>query len=99
MKPFYREKNGSCMVLSVDDDPINQMVVESLLVPDGYKVEQAMNGSEALEFLSNSDTLPDVILLDIMMPDMSGYEVWGCVGWGGEGRSEEAIGGLGGRRV
>ncbi len=34
-----------------------------------------MNGSEALEFLSTSDTLPDVILLDVMMPDMSGYEV------------------------
>ncbi|GAX78845.1 hypothetical protein CEUSTIGMA_g6283.t1 [Chlamydomonas eustigma] len=75
VKQFYREKHGSCMVLSVDDDPINQMVVENLLVPDGYKVEQAMNGSEALEFLTNCDALPDVILLDVMMPDMSGYEV------------------------
>ncbi|GLI63472.1 hypothetical protein VaNZ11_006446, partial [Volvox africanus] len=75
MKPFYREKYGGCMVLSVDDDPINQMVVENLLSPEGYKVEQAMSGSEALDFLKKTPTLPDVILLDIMMPDMSGYEV------------------------
>ncbi len=34
-----------------------------------------MSGSEALEFLQRSPCLPDVILLDIMMPDMSGYEV------------------------
>ncbi|KXZ43376.1 hypothetical protein GPECTOR_92g599 [Gonium pectorale] len=69
------ERFGGCMVLSVDDDPINQMVVENLLSPEGYKVEQAMSGSEALEFLKRTQTLPDVILLDIMMPDMSGYEV------------------------
>jgi len=75
MKPFYREKHGGCMVLSVDDDPINQMVVDNLLSPEGYKVEQALGGQEALDFLHNSPTLPDVILLDIMMPDMSGYEV------------------------
>ncbi|EFJ46446.1 hypothetical protein VOLCADRAFT_93268 [Volvox carteri f. nagariensis] len=71
----YMEKYGGCMVLSVDDDPINQMVVENLLSPEGYKVEQAMSGSEALDFLKKTATLPDVILLDIMMPDMSGYEV------------------------
>ncbi|GFH08717.1 uncharacterized protein HaLaN_03729, partial [Haematococcus lacustris] len=50
-------------------------VVENLLSPEGYKVEQAMSGSEALDFLTKTATLPDVILLDIMMPDMSGYEV------------------------
>ncbi|KAG2442020.1 hypothetical protein HYH02_009812 [Chlamydomonas schloesseri] len=75
VKPFYRERNGGCMVLSVDDDPINQLVVENLLLPEGFKVEQAMCGSEALDWLQHTPLLPDVILLDIMMPDMSGYEV------------------------
>ncbi|GAX79209.1 hypothetical protein CEUSTIGMA_g6649.t1 [Chlamydomonas eustigma] len=74
-KQFHREVHDVCLVLSVDDDPINQMVVENLLIPDGYKVEQAMSGNEALDFLRQSEVLPDVILLDIMMPDMSGYEV------------------------
>eukprot|EP00798_Chlamydomonas_sp_ICE-L_P018006 gene18006-24415_t len=74
MKPFYRAVHGGCMVLSVDDDPINQMVVDNLLTPAGYTVEQAMDGLEALEFLENCTALPDVILLDVMMPGMSGYE-------------------------
>ena len=34
-----------------------------------------MGGNEALEFLASSQTFPDLILLDVMMPDMSGYEV------------------------
>ncbi len=37
-KPFHREKHHSCMVLSVDDDPINQMVVDNLLTPEHYTV-------------------------------------------------------------
>eukprot|EP00798_Chlamydomonas_sp_ICE-L_P018023 gene18023-24435_t len=75
MKPFYREVHGGCMVLSVDDDPINQMVVDNLLAPEGYVIHQAMNGTAALKFLEDCETLPDVILLDVMMPDISGYEV------------------------
>jgi CheY-like chemotaxis protein len=51
------------------------MVVENLLDPEGYRVVQAMGGCEALEHLASSDFLPDVILLDVMMPDMSGYQV------------------------
>ena len=39
------------------------------------QLEQAMGGTEALDFLANSQTFPDLILLDVMMPDMSGYEV------------------------
>ncbi|GAX84124.1 hypothetical protein CEUSTIGMA_g11547.t1 [Chlamydomonas eustigma] len=75
-RPFYHEKHGGQhMVLSVDDDHVNQMVVDSLLSPEGFHVEQAMNGDEALEFLEESPYLPDLILLDIMMPAMSGYEV------------------------
>lgn len=67
------------MILSVDDDPVNQMVVSNLLQPLGYELRQAMNGTEAMHLLSTSDTLPDVILLDCMMPGISGYDVCNSV--------------------
>ena len=62
------------IVLSVDDDPVNQTVIELLLEGRGYTVVQAMDGLEALEYLK-SGSLPDLILLDVMMPEISGYEV------------------------
>ncbi len=66
---------SASQVLSVDDDPVNQMVIQNLLEPEGYDVCQAMDGQECLEKLAESEELPDVILLDVMMPGMSGYEV------------------------
>ena len=39
------------------------------------QVVQAMNGFEALQYMEEADSLPDIILLDVMMPGMSGYEV------------------------
>ncbi len=62
-------------VLSVDDDPINQMVIQSLLTPEGYDVTQAMDGEEALDILEKGKMLPDIVLLDVMMPGMSGFQV------------------------
>eukprot|EP00798_Chlamydomonas_sp_ICE-L_P011405 gene11405-12108_t len=70
-----RKRNQTCTILSVDDDPINQMVIASLLGSAGYDVVEAMNGEEALELLRDEANLPDAILLDVMMPGMSGYEV------------------------
>jgi CheY-like chemotaxis protein len=63
------------VILSVDDDAVNQTVIEILLEGSGYDVIQAMDGVEALEVLESRDQLPDLILLDVMMPRMSGYEV------------------------
>lgn len=63
-----KEKPRKRRVLSVDDDPINQMVVQNLLAPAGYEVIQAMDGAEALQILAESTTQPDMILLDVMMP-------------------------------
>ncbi|KAF4683780.1 hypothetical protein FOZ60_008629 [Perkinsus olseni] len=62
-------------ILSVDDDPINQMVIASVLETAEFVVHQAMDGFEALDFMSSATTLPDLILLDVMMPGLSGYEV------------------------
>ena len=63
------------MVLSVDDDPVNQAVIEFLLEDKNYHLVQAMDGLEALEYLEKADSLPDIVLLDVMMPGLSGYEV------------------------
>eukprot|EP00898_Chlorokybus_atmophyticus_P005234 jgi/Chlat1/5711/Chrsp38S05552 len=71
----HKESHGVVEILSVDDDAINQMVIESLLQPLKCKVTQAMDGIQALEYISKATSFPDLILLDVMMPKMSGYEV------------------------
>src|SRR3954468_22403332 len=60
-------------VLVVDDAPANIQVVNSIL-KDSYKIRIATNGTKALE-LVNVAPAPDLILLDIMMPGIDGYEV------------------------
>jgi serine phosphatase RsbU (regulator of sigma subunit) len=60
------------VVLAVDDTPENLDVVKAILVPD-YKVKAATSGIAALKIARKVP--PDIILLDIMMPDMDGYEV------------------------
>lgn len=66
------ERDGKLMILLVDDAPTNiQMLNETL--KDGYHLFFATNGRDALRIASES--LPDLILLDIIMPDMDGYEV------------------------
>ncbi len=60
-------------VLVVDDTPENLMLMQSLL-RDHYKVKGANNGERALK-IAMGDAPPDLILLDIMMPGMDGYEV------------------------
>lgn len=60
-------------ILIVDDTPINLRVLAKILSDRGYKVRKALNGQIALTACQT--LLPDVILMDIMMPDMDGYEV------------------------
>src|SRR5277367_811642 len=60
-------------VLLVDDAPANIQIVNSIL-KDIYKIRVATSGAKALE-LANITPLPDLILLDVMMPEMDGYEV------------------------
>jgi CheY-like chemotaxis protein len=63
---------GNQVVLAVDDTPSNlDIILETL--EDRYEVSVATSGAEALELLE--DLVPDLILLDIMMPGMNGYEV------------------------
>ena len=60
-------------VLVVDDTPDN-LVLMSGLLKDEYRVKVANSGERALK-IAISDSPPDLILLDIMMPEMDGYEV------------------------
>ena len=60
-------------VLIVDDEPNIVAALEFLLEKNGYQVQVAANGEEALAQLD--DFSPDLVLLDVMVPKMSGYEV------------------------
>ncbi|EAW39334.1 response regulator [Lyngbya sp. PCC 8106] len=61
-------------ILIVDDDPINLQVLVNYLCLQNYAVTQASSGIEAMEILE-AGYIPDLILLDVMMPRMTGYEV------------------------
>jgi len=59
-------------ILICDDDPTNRLILETLLIKWGYEVIVAENGAEAIaQFESNN---PDMVLMDVMMPVMDGYE-------------------------
>lgn len=61
-------------ILIVDDEPINQQVLKNYLPADQFRLTQAMNGEEALRLLESGQRF-DLVVLDVMMPRMSGYEV------------------------
>ncbi len=61
------------LILAVDDKPHNLQFLGKLLSDSGYEVGMAQDGQQALNFVKKSR--PDLILLDIMMPDMDGFEV------------------------
>lgn len=63
---------GSRNVLIVDDDPRNRKLVEALLRGEGYSVRSADSGAAALVEIDRA--APDLILLDLMMPGMDGFE-------------------------
>jgi len=70
--PFVKQSKVD-RVLIVDDSPDNIFLIQSILQEEGYAIETAENGEEALSKID--EFLPDLILLDVMMPVMDGYEV------------------------
>ncbi len=60
-------------ILVVDDTPDNLFLIETVLQAEGYQVEVADNGQDALSMISAEP--PALLLLDVMMPGMHGYEV------------------------
>jgi len=65
-------KNEKAKVLVVDDEPVNVELISDYLEKD-YDIAQAYSGKEALVKVQTEN--PDIVLLDIMMPDMNGFEV------------------------
>ena len=64
---------NASLILAIDDEPANLQVLEAMLMSQGYRVETALNGELGLE---KADELsPDLILLDVMMPGLNGFEV------------------------
>ena len=60
-------------ILLVDDDPVIRLLVGDYLRAFGYSIKEAGNGIECLESLKSE--VPEVLILDLNMPDMTGFEV------------------------
>jgi|RhiMetdeSRZDD1v2_1073273.scaffolds.fasta_scaffold00667_36 adenylate cyclase len=65
--------SGGATILVVDDIPANVRLLEAVLEPRGYDVVSAPDGLVALEIVASAK--PDLVLLDVMMPHLDGYEV------------------------
>lgn len=61
-------------ILIVDDDSDTRTVVRTILTTEDYKVSEVASGEQAIEYL-RTNTAPALVILDIMMPGMSGLEV------------------------
>ena len=68
----YRRDGAPCPALVVEDDPVSRQLLRAVLEKDGFSVSEAQNGRVALERLAAQR--PAVILLDLMMPEMDGFE-------------------------
>jgi two-component system, NtrC family, sensor kinase len=66
-------KTKQTTILIIDDDPLTHKLLKIILQSAGHIVEEAYRGKEGLELAGRIQ--PDLILLDIMMPEMSGFEV------------------------
>jgi len=68
-----RQAVGTARILVVEDEPFIRQILKVQLETSGYTVATAENGVQALEEIKNNR--PDLVLLDLMMPDMDGHEV------------------------
>jgi len=72
--PTYFPQTGEFTVLLVDDDYVNLQALNNIMVSENYSAIAVANGQEALDVLSHQRQV-DLVILDIMLPGMSGYEI------------------------
>lgn len=70
-----RQKRGpmSTRILYIEDNPENRMLMRRVLMAEGYEVEEATDGQSGMQKAAASP--PDLILMDINLPEIDGYEV------------------------
>jgi putative two-component system response regulator len=66
--------NEKKKIIIVDDDEISLATAELYLQND-YEIHKIKSGSEFFDYLTNNEYIPDLILLDILMPDMTGWDI------------------------
>ncbi len=71
LKQFVKEKDEINILLA--DDDVNVKLYLQKILPDGYKIDYASNGKEAIEKIKVNNY--DILLLDLMMPELNGYDV------------------------
>jgi two-component system response regulator VicR len=69
-----KEKEKEKTIICIEDEPAMIELVKLILTSRGYKVMAAMGGQEGLDMIQKAK--PDVVLLDLMMPDMNGWDVY-----------------------
>jgi two-component system cell cycle response regulator len=73
MKMDVQVRPAQTTILIVDDQPDNRDMLSTLLATEGYRTLEAAGGMEAMDVIANDK--PQLILLDVSMPDMDGYAV------------------------
>jgi two-component system cell cycle sensor histidine kinase/response regulator CckA len=72
-----RTANEPARILIVDDERHNRQLLEVMLAPEGFFLQTAVSGAEALAMVAQR--APDLILLDVLMPEMDGYQLAGRI--------------------
>jgi len=81
----HRESAPKIEILVVDDNPNNLGLLASMLEEEGYEVRAALNGAIALSAMD--EHLPDLVLLDVNMPGVNGFDV--CLSMKASGRTRD----------